>query len=111
MLHPDSVSDADTVSPRSEFFADGCAILGCGGGGTPYPAFLQARELLRNGGRIRIVDDSYFGNREDVRILPCGFMGSPSVSSERLPSGTEITSAAKKLLEFMGLSSVDAVVS
>ncbi|KZV82172.1 DUF917-domain-containing protein [Exidia glandulosa HHB12029] len=94
-----------------EFFADGCAILGCGGGGTPYPAFLQARELLRNGGRIRIVDDSYFGNREDVRILPCGFMGSPSVSSERLPSGTEITSAAKKLLEFMGLSGVDAIIS
>ncbi|EJD43032.1 DUF917-domain-containing protein [Auricularia subglabra TFB-10046 SS5] len=93
-----------------EFLADGCAVLGCGGGGSPYPAFLQAREVLRAGGSMRVVDETYFKD-EAAPLLPCGFMGSPSVSCERLPSGNEITSAAAELFKFMGMSKIQGVIS
>jgi hypothetical protein len=66
-----------------EWIAEGCGILGTGGGGTSYPPFLMAREQLRQGKKIRIMDP------EDVPpdglfIRAC-FMGSPSVSVRTTP--------------------------
>ncbi|KZT38595.1 putative Hydantoinase/oxoprolinase [Sistotremastrum suecicum HHB10207 ss-3] len=92
------------------WISEGCAILGCGGGGAPYPAFLMVRQLLREGHRVRIVDESFFENDEDV-VVPVGFMGSPSVSSERIPSGVEIPTASRLLLKYAGVEKVGAVIS
>ncbi|KZS88588.1 hydantoinase/oxoprolinase [Sistotremastrum niveocremeum HHB9708] len=92
------------------WISEGCAILGCGGGGAPYPAFLMVRQLLREGHRVRLVDESYFENDEDV-VVPVGFMGSPSVSSERIPSGVEIPTASRLLLKYAGVEKVGAVIS
>ncbi len=38
----------------AEWIADGCGVLGTGGGGSPYPPFLVARQLLREGNIIRV---------------------------------------------------------
>lgn len=94
-----------------EWLADGCAVMGCGGGGATYAAFLMARTAGRAGRRIRVVGVDYLLSGESARpdawIAPCGFMGSPSVSSERIPSGEEIPTACVSLRRFLGLEDED----
>lgn len=94
-----------------EWLADGCAVMGCGGGGATYAAFLMARAAVRAGRRIRVVGIDYLLSGESARpdawIAPCGFMGSPSVSSERIPSGEEIPTACVSLRRFLGLEDGD----
>ena len=93
------------------WIAEGCAVLGCGGGGATYPAFLVAREALREGKKIRVVDHTYFQNQPLAWLQPCGFMGSPSVSSERIPSGNEVLEACTKLQKYLGVSDIAAIIS
>ena len=84
--------------------------MGCGGGGSPYASFLHGREILRQGGQIRIVDHSYFMGK-DGWVQPCGFMGSPSVSSERIPSGQEVPTALSSLSQYLGAAGFVACIS
>lgn len=98
------------ISPFSEWIADGCAVLGCGGGGATYAAFLMARQSLRQGRKIRVISASALSD-PDAWILPCGFMGSPSVSSERIPSGEEIPIACTNLMKYLGVEHVAAIIS
>jgi N-methylhydantoinase A/oxoprolinase/acetone carboxylase beta subunit len=39
-----------------EWLADGCYVLGCGGGGSPYPEMLKLRQHLEEGHDLRIMD-------------------------------------------------------
>ena len=94
-----------------EWIAEGCAVLGCGGGGATYPAFLVAREALRAGKKIRVVDYTYFEGRPLAWLQPCGFMGSPSVSSERIPSGNEVPQACSNLHKYLRVESFAALIS
>ena len=98
---------------RLEWITEGCGILGCGGGGATYPSYLMARQALRDGHHIRVVDKDYakFLENKDAYILPCGFMGSPSVSSERIPSGEEIPAATKCLMEHLNAGEPAAMIS
>lgn len=38
----------------TEWIADGCGVLGTGGGGSSYPPFLVARQMLRGGHPIKV---------------------------------------------------------
>ncbi len=67
--------------------ATGAGILGTGGGGSPYLAFLMAREQLRAGRRIRIIHPDSLDT--DDRVLPLGGIGAPTVGIERLDNGDE----------------------
>ena len=53
-----AVSHSETVGlhalPISEWIAEGCAVLGTGGGGSSYPAFLMSRQALREGKQILV---------------------------------------------------------
>ena len=73
----------------------------------------MARQALRDGHHIRVVDKDYakFLENKDAYILPCGFMGSPSVSSERIPSGEEIPAATKCLMEYLNAGEPAAIIS
>lgn len=95
------------------WIAEGCYVLGCGGGGSPHHLFLQLRECVRRGEDIRVVDLGYFdedteegqdakfvGTESDGMIGWGGGMGSPEVSAERL-IGEEYTQAMEDLIEFM----------
>lgn len=45
------------VSTRDlEWLAEGCYVLGCGGGGSPYPEMLKLRQHLEQGHELRIID-------------------------------------------------------
>lgn len=80
----------------------GAGVLGTGGGGNPYLGFLRVRELLRNGGRIQVIDPEEIG--DDDLLVVVGGMGSPMVSYEKLARGTEETAAAQALERHIGRS-------
>lgn len=65
-----------------EWIADGCYVLGCGGGGSPLHTFLELREMVRAGEAIRVIDLGFL--TQDAAVGWGGGMGSPEVSSERL---------------------------
>lgn len=68
-----------------ECISIGAYILGTGGGGSPYEMKLQIREILRQGGTIKVMDieDIVSGNK-DAKVSMCGFAGSPTVLNEQL---------------------------
>ena len=62
-----------------EFMSIGCYILGCAGGGSPYAMYLQARELIRSGEKLRIIDIADLPSAAE--LIPIGKMGSPMIST------------------------------
>ncbi|KAI9164049.1 putative D-/L-hydantoinase subunit A [Paramyrothecium foliicola] len=89
------------------WLADGCYVLGCAGGGSPMPSFIQMRDILRAGHHIRIIDPSALD--EKALIYWGGHMGSPAVSVERLQS-IETVKAFEALMEYLGHTKIDAVM-
>jgi uncharacterized protein len=67
--------------------ARGCAVMGSGGGGDPLIGVLMAREAILSHGPVPLVDLDDLD--DDGLILPCGFVGAPTVSIEKLESGRE----------------------
>ena len=92
------ISEVDLVYIRI-----GTYLLGCGGGGTSYPAYLQIRNMLREGASIRVIspDDITRYSNGEGSFIPVGFAGSPTVSDEQL-SGTELEDAAEALRRYIG---------
>lgn len=87
-----------------EFLRIGTYILGCGGGGDPYPQYLIAKNLLKNGAQMKVVDADFKKTYDSISV---GFCGSPTVSNERL-QGSEIKKAYN-LLNFEG--NIESVVA
>lgn len=89
-----------------ELLRIGTYILGCGGGGDPYPFFLAARNVLRQGGSLLVVDvndvQRYTGEDGTVGSLCCA--GSPTVSNEQL-EGPGMVSCIETMNKFSGKSS------
>ncbi|KAF8521388.1 Hydantoinase/oxoprolinase [Hysterangium stoloniferum] len=90
-----------------EWIAEGCGILGTGGGGSPYPPFIM--QIVRDEGTIRVI--AHDALPDDALILRGEFMGSPSVSNERIQAGTEIETACKNLLKFIEADAPQAIIS
>ncbi|THU96615.1 Hydantoinase/oxoprolinase [Dendrothele bispora CBS 962.96] len=91
------------------FIMEGCGILGTGGGGSPYPTYLMCRQILREGGTIRIIDHSSLP--DDAQITRGAGMGSPSVDEERMSGGRPIMVAGQELAKFMGVSKISATLA
>ncbi|KAH8595530.1 hypothetical protein B0O99DRAFT_652008 [Bisporella sp. PMI_857] len=113
-------TDLNTYRPRIEgdlwylseldiqFLSDGTGVLGVGSCGEPYPTFLALREIVRNGEDLTIRRQDTLPN--DAVVLVCGFMGAPSVYTERLPGLNEITNAMRAVMEHTKLSNFDACI-
>lgn len=71
-----SVTDLD-------FIAEGCGILGCGGGGDTYASHLSVKKLLADGASVDIISPDQLSDNGFIPSV--AFMGSPSTFSERLP--------------------------
>ena len=70
-----------------EGIALGAAILGTGGGGNVYLGRLRAREQIRAGRQIRVVDPDDLA--DDDLIVSVGGIGAPTVSFEKIRRGDE----------------------
>ncbi|KEF52800.1 uncharacterized protein A1O9_11217 [Exophiala aquamarina CBS 119918] len=90
-----------------DWLCDGCYVLGCGGGGTPYPETLKLKRLLNEGYRFSIVDVDDL--ESESRIYWAGNMGSPAVPQERL-CANESVEAIKEMMDYYRQDSFDALI-
>jgi DUF917 family protein len=87
--------------------AAGAAFLGSGGGGDPYYSrLLGEAEIARRGPFELVALDTL---ADDALIAPCGWIGAPTVSVEKLPNGKEAVAGLRRLAEIAGRP-VDAVM-
>ncbi|RDW59966.1 hypothetical protein BP6252_13053 [Coleophoma cylindrospora] len=89
------------------WISTGCYILGTGGGGSPYGHMLRLREIMRNGGVVRVISPD---DLKDDDLVACGGgKGSPTVSIEKLP-GDEMMQSQNELYKYMN-TKPDAVIA
>lgn len=83
-----------------EPLAVGAWILGAGGGGNPYHAYLNIRQLYREGRRVALLDPASLGDDDLVAVV--SNMGAPLVGQERL-SDPEFAARPVRMMEaFLG---------
>ena len=88
--------------------ARGCAVLGAGGGGDPYLGLLQALQAAEDYGPVPLVDlDELPG---EALIMPCGGIGAPTVSVEKIENGDE-GGRLREHLEFLTSRRVAALMA
>src|SRR5262245_66434292 len=85
----------------------GANVLGTGGGGNPYTVKLYARELLKQGKRIAVIDPLTLP--DEALVAAVGGMGAPTVSIERIIRGDEFLYAVRALERHIGRP-IDALI-
>lgn len=53
------------------WMADGCYVLGCAGGGTPFAEYIRIRDQIRQGHRIRVIDPH---SLDKDAVIYCAFI-------------------------------------
>ncbi|MDN2567036.1 DUF917 domain-containing protein [Aquibium sp. A9E412] len=84
----------------------GAAILGTGGGGSPYIGKLRARQALREGNKLRILPLEDLP--DDAKVVALGGIGAPLISHERIKEGREGLRCVRALEERLGFKA-DAI--
>ncbi|KIW16517.1 hypothetical protein PV08_06572 [Exophiala spinifera] len=90
-----------------DYIADGCYLLGCGGGGPPYAGKIQLQAMLSLGHTIRVIDSCSLSKTSTVYWG--GRMGSPAAISERLQAH-ETVLAIRELMSYLHQDAFDAVM-
>src|SRR5438093_3784259 len=67
--------------------ARGCSVLGAGGGGDTYTSLLASRYAIERFGPVELVDLDDLP--DNALVMPCGYIGAPVVSIEKLGAGEE----------------------
>ncbi len=86
--------------------ARGCAFLGSGGGGDPQATLVELEAYSGAELSVELLDLESLN--DDALVAPCGWIGAPTVSAEKLPSGQEALLGLRKLEALLGRR-VDAV--
>lgn len=90
-----------------DWLSIGCYILGCGGGGSPHLASIEAKQLLREGKTLSIIDAEDLPS--SALLPPIGKLGSPMVSVER-PGGKLRSDALDIMRAHLGLDEFEATL-
>ena len=80
--------------------ARGAAFLGSGGGGDPYYGQLLAHAEIERRGPFRVIAADALA--DDALVAPCGWVGAPTVSLEKLPNGVEAVAGLRRLEAILG---------
>jgi len=80
--------------------ARGAAVLGTGGGGDPYIGKLLARSAMTGKLPVTVLDVAEL-NDDDI-VVPTAMMGAPTVMVEKIPAGTEVIAALRRLSGVLG---------
>ena len=88
--------------------ATGAWILGAGGGGSPYHALLNIRQLYREGRRVRLMAPEALA--DDALVAVVSNMGAPLVGQERLSDPAIAAKPVRMMQEHLGRD-FDAVMS
>ncbi|PHH49839.1 hypothetical protein CFIMG_007607RA00001 [Ceratocystis fimbriata CBS 114723] len=81
------------------FISRGCYILGCGGGGSPYANYLEAKQLIQSGASITVIDIEDLA--DDAKCPPVAGLGSPMVGLER-PGSRAVLHAIQEIEHHQG---------
>ncbi len=73
--------------PELIAMARGCSILSAGGGGDAYTALMASLHAVERHGPVPLADLDDLP--DDGLVMPCGYIGAPTVSIEKLGSGAE----------------------
>lgn len=87
--------------------ARGAAFLGSGGGGDPYYSLLLAEAAAERCGPFELLPLSDLD--DNALVAPCGWIGAPTVSVEKLPNGREAAAGLRRLEDLLGRK-IDAVL-
>jgi len=87
--------------------AAGAAFLGSGGGGDPYYGRLLCEAELERSGFFELI--ALDALADDALVIPCGWIGAPTVSAEKLPSGREAVAGLRRIEQIMGRP-IDAIL-
>jgi uncharacterized protein len=82
--------------------AIGCSILGAGGGGDTAIGVLQARQAIGDAGPVAVLDLDEL--QDDALVMPCGGIGAPLISIEKLERGDEIDRLIAAVERIRGVS-------
>lgn len=95
-----------------DYICVGTYILGCGGGGSPYPSYLELRNMIRNGSTVRVIsiDTARKRSNNEGKFISVGYMGSPTVSDEQLP-GEELMDASLAMFKYIECEKADGVLA
>ena len=88
--------------------AEGCALLGSGGGGETHAFKLVLRQLLAERGPVRILDPADLA--DDALVVNVGFVGAPIIGVEKLFTNREILDALEGMRGRLGRP-IDAVMA
>lgn len=80
--------------------AFGAALLGTGGGGSPWIGRLAAEALLSQGGRITLIDPAELS--PDAGVVTIAMVGAPTVMTEKLFRGDEMARALDLIAQVTG---------
>ena len=83
-----------------ELLATGAWILGAGGGGSPYHAYLNAREHARRGIRVQLMDPMALADDDLVAVV--SNMGAPLVGQERLSDPSFAVKPVRMMEDYLG---------
>ena len=83
-----------------EDFAQGCAILGSGGGGDIEVALLQASAAIEAAGPVTVIDPDDLA--DEALVMPIAGWGAPTVGIEKLGSGREGSALAAAAQRWFG---------
>lgn len=78
----------------------GATLLGTGGGGDPYIAKLVARQALETHGPVDVITAADLP--PGALVLTVAIIGAPTVILEKIPAGTEFTTAVNALSSYLG---------
>lgn len=86
----------------------GAAVLGTGGGGSPYIGKLRLRNLLERGAIVEVVPLDQV--QDDWQVVSVGGIGAPVVGIEKIERGDECANAIRALERYTKRK-VDAVIA
>jgi DUF917 family protein len=97
------MSEAGYLLKESDLraLAIGAALLGTGGGGSPYIGMLRTRELLRHGASVRVLPLDALP--DDAWISEVGGIGAPLVGNEKFEEGAECFRAMRAVEDATGI--------
>ncbi len=98
------------ISPIDvELLASGTGILGTGGGGSSYNMALYVLDILRQGGKMTVINVDALKD-DDLCVFGAGY-GAPSVSNERIGSGQEVFDAIDAVNKNMAYEDFAGIVA
>lgn len=92
----------ELTADNIEALAVGTWILGTGGGGSPYHALLNMRELYRQGTRLQLMDPVELADDDKVAVVST--MGAPLVNQERLVDSRVIARSVEVMQRYLGIT-------